>query len=132
MANAMPVLPLVASISVSPGLMVPRASACAIIESAGRSFTEPAGLLPSSLPRTTLEVSPGKRTSFTSGVRPIVSSIVMYFGMSRLRRQVAPLLGAAQQFVDVAADPRADVEERALVAGGAQAADVRLGEVLVL
>ena len=49
----MPVLPDVGSISVSPGRMSPRFSASTIIESAGRSFTEPAGLLPSSLPRTT-------------------------------------------------------------------------------
>ena len=45
----MPVLPDVASISVSPGLMSPRFSASTIIDSAGRSLTEPAGLLPSSL-----------------------------------------------------------------------------------
>jgi hypothetical protein len=45
-----PVLPDVGSISVSPGLMSPRFSASTIIESAGRSFTEPPGLFPSSLP----------------------------------------------------------------------------------
>jgi hypothetical protein len=53
-ASAMPVLPLVASIRVSPGLISPRCSARRIIDSAGRSFTEPAGLLPSSLARMTL------------------------------------------------------------------------------
>jgi len=53
MARAMPVLPEVGSISVSPGLIVPRFSACRIIDIAGRSFTEPAGLLPSSLARMT-------------------------------------------------------------------------------
>ena len=50
----MPVLPEVASISVSPGLISPRSSARRIMLIAGRSFTEPAGLLPSSLPRITL------------------------------------------------------------------------------
>src|SRR3989344_3874087 len=53
-ASAMPVLPDVASISVSPGRMSPRSSARRIIDSAGLSLTDPAGLLPSSLPRTTL------------------------------------------------------------------------------
>ena len=48
-ARAMPVLPLVASIRVSPIVISPRSWACLIIEIAGRSFTEPAGLLPSSL-----------------------------------------------------------------------------------
>jgi lipopolysaccharide export system ATP-binding protein len=42
---------------------------------AGRSFTEPAGLLPSSLPRITLPRActsgPGRRCSRTSGVDPI-------------------------------------------------------------
>jgi hypothetical protein len=41
-ARAIPVLPDVASMSVSPGLMRPEASACWIMLSAGRSFTEPA------------------------------------------------------------------------------------------
>ncbi len=78
MASAIPVLPLVASISVSPGLMRPRSSALRIIQSAGRSFTEPAGLLPSSLHRMTLVVLPGSRLSRTSGVLPTVSSIVFH------------------------------------------------------
>ena len=56
----MPVLPDVGSISVSPGWMSPRFSASTIIDSAGRSFTEPAGLLPSSLPRTTFVVVAGQ------------------------------------------------------------------------
>ncbi|MNT55535.1 hypothetical protein D3C72_1927770 [compost metagenome] len=81
MASAMPVLPEVASISVSPGLIRPRASAPRIIDSAGRSLTEPAGLLPSSLPRITLPrasmAAPGMRWSLTSGVLPMVSSIVL-------------------------------------------------------
>jgi hypothetical protein len=60
MARAIPVLPLVASMSVSPGAISPRASASAIMLMAGRSFTEPAGLLPSSLASRVLLVSPGK------------------------------------------------------------------------
>ena len=80
MARAMPVLPEVASISVSPGLISPLASAREIIEIAGRSLTEPAGLLPSSLPRTRMPLSRtgggGILTSFTSGVLPMVASIV--------------------------------------------------------
>jgi len=74
----MPVLPLVASISVSPGLISPRASARSIIDSAGRSFTEPAGLLPSSLTSTVLLVAPGMRLRRTSGVLPTQSSRVLY------------------------------------------------------
>ncbi len=70
MASAMPVLPLVASISVSPGLISPRSAARRIIENAGRSLTEPAGLLPSSLASRVLEVSPGKRWSRASGLLP--------------------------------------------------------------
>src|SRR5690606_39548995 len=54
MASAIPVLPLVASISVSPGRISPRASARRIMDMAARSLTEPAGLLPSSFARMTL------------------------------------------------------------------------------
>ncbi len=78
----MPVLPDVASINVSPGLIVPRFSASTIIEYAGRSFTLPAGLLPSSLPRmTVLSGTPksfGNRCRRTSGVLPMVVSMVGY------------------------------------------------------
>ena len=74
----MPVLPEVASISVSPGLMSPRFSASHDHRDAGRSFTDPAGLLPSSLASTTLVVSPGMRCRRTSGVLPMVDSSVGY------------------------------------------------------
>ena len=51
-----------------------------IIESAGRSFTEPAGLLPSSLPRITLpraaHTSAPMRCNATSGVLPMAASMV--------------------------------------------------------
>src|SRR6185436_11658577 len=73
----MPVLPEVASIRVSPRLMSPRSSARRILLIAGRSLTEPAGLLPSSLARITLPraASAGsRRCSRTSGVLPITSS----------------------------------------------------------
>jgi hypothetical protein len=71
------VLPLVASINESPGLIVPRFSARTIIDIAGRSFTEPAGLSPSSLSSTMFEVLPGRRLSRTRGVSPTVSSMVL-------------------------------------------------------
>src|SRR3977135_935267 len=80
MASAMPVLPLVASIRVSPGLMSPRFSASTIIDKAGRSLTEPAGLLPSSLASITLLGLPTRCRSCTSGVLPTVSSMVLYMG----------------------------------------------------
>ncbi|MNY66510.1 hypothetical protein D3C86_2039500 [compost metagenome] len=76
MARAMPVLPEVASIRVSPGRISPRSSARVIIDSAGRSFTEPAGLLPSSFNSKVLEVLPGRRCKRTSGVLPTQSAIV--------------------------------------------------------
>ncbi|CSP41990.1 Uncharacterised protein [Shigella sonnei] len=73
----MPVLPLVASIKTSPGLISPRFSASTIIESAARSFTEPAGLLPSSFNHTSLPLSGPIRCNFTRGVLPIVCSNVL-------------------------------------------------------
>ncbi|CSC28099.1 Uncharacterised protein [Vibrio cholerae] len=63
----MPVLPLVASMMVSPGCKLPRASACTIILSAGLSFTEPAGLLPSSFTNT-VERPALRRCKRTKGV----------------------------------------------------------------
>lgn len=73
----MPVLPLVASINTSPGLISPRFSASTIIESAARSFTEPAGLLPSSFNQTSLPLFGPIRCNFTRGVLPIVCSNVL-------------------------------------------------------
>ena len=65
---------------VSPGAISPRSCARWIMDSAGRSFTEPAGLLPSSLPSTTLlraELSAAPmRCRATSGVLPMASSSV--------------------------------------------------------
>jgi hypothetical protein len=61
-------------------LISPRSSARRIMLMAGRSFTDPAGLLPSSLPRITLPrcslSRPGRRASRTSGVLPMTSSTV--------------------------------------------------------
>src|SRR5438477_7174822 len=74
----MPVLPDVGSISVSHCLISPRFSASSIIESAGRSFTDPAGLLPSSLPSTTFDDTPGRRCRRTTGVLPTVDASVGY------------------------------------------------------
>ena len=54
MAKAMPVLPLVASIRVSPGRISPRSCARKNMDIAGRSLTDPAGLFPSNLPKMTL------------------------------------------------------------------------------
>src|SRR5260370_31220290 len=68
--RGVPVLARVASMSVAPGLISPRFSAPTIIESAGRSLTEPAGLLPSSLARIALVLSPGMRCRRTNGVLP--------------------------------------------------------------
>src|SRR5687767_4938519 len=75
-ANAIPVLPLVASIKVSPGLISPQASALLIMLRSGLSFTEPAGLFPSSLTRIVLEPGAGRRCNRTRGVLPTVFSIV--------------------------------------------------------
>src|SRR3989344_8489989 len=90
MARAIPVLPEVASIRVSPGLICPRSSARVIIDSAGRSLTEPAGLFPSSLSNRVLLVSPAMRCKRTRGVLPTQSAIVGYckvmaYSQSRLR-----------------------------------------------
>src|SRR3989338_7766536 len=120
MASAIPVLPLVASISVSPGLMSPRASACMIIDSAGRSFTEPAGLLPSSLARMTFEVSPGMRLSLTNGVLPTKSSMDEYVSGSRL-----------EHLLHILRHTLLDVQERFCITAVAQRADVGLGVALV-
>src|ERR1700674_4887032 len=85
MASAMPFFPLVASIRVSPRLMSPRFSASTIIDKAGRSLTEPAGLMPSSLASITLLRLQTSCRSCTSGVLPTVSSMVLYMGIKAWR-----------------------------------------------
>src|SRR3954470_13976107 len=119
-ASAMPVLPEVGSIRVSPGLISPRASAWRIIEIAGRSFTEPAGLLPSSFTSKILRSESGRRCSRTSGVLPMKSSTVRFIGV---------LSGA--QLVHVRGHALLDGLELAAIARRPQPRQVRLGEALV-
>ena len=68
----MPVLPLVASMTVWPGLSLPVRSASSITPSARRSLTEPSGLNASIL---TKRLTPcgASRPIFTTGVLPTVS-----------------------------------------------------------
>src|SRR5438093_6661013 len=77
MASAMPVLPEVESRMVFPGTSRPRASPSSIILRAGRSFTEPPGLKPSSLPRMRTPGATPSRTRriSTSGVLPTIWSV---------------------------------------------------------
>src|ERR1700704_4237073 len=77
MARPMPVLPLVASITVCPGFSSPLRSAASITPSANLSFTEPSGLNASSL---TNSSTPGGASlaTLTTGVRPTVSRMFSY------------------------------------------------------
>src|SRR5258706_140210 len=77
---------------VAPGRISPRRTAPMIIESAGRSFTETAGLLPSSFASRTLVVFPGMRCRRTKGVLPTNWSRVAC--MERARKK-SPALGGA-------------------------------------
>src|SRR5262245_4479388 len=72
MASAMPVLPDVESRIVFPGTRSPRASPSSIILTAGRSFTDPPGLNPSSFAKSrTPEATPSRsRRISASGVFP--------------------------------------------------------------
>ena len=74
-ASAMPVLPLVGSTMVAPGVSTPRASSAAIMETPIRSFTLEIGLKNSSLASTSPAgfSSAVRRGSRTSGVSPMVS-----------------------------------------------------------
>src|SRR5262249_41274622 len=73
----MPVLPLVASITVWPGFSSPDCSAASITPSASRSLTEPNGLKASTF---TNRFTPGGPSLliFTTGVLPTVSRILSY------------------------------------------------------
>src|SRR5690349_11896303 len=77
MARPMPVLPLVASTTVCPGLSWPDCSAASITARARRSFTELSGLNDSHL---TNRFTPGgaSRLIRTTGVLPIVSRMFAY------------------------------------------------------
>ena len=71
MARDMPVLPLVASMMVLPGVSLPSASAARSMERATRSFALPAGFCRSSLARRFI---PGANLdSRNSGVPPMSS-----------------------------------------------------------
>ena len=78
MASPMPVLPLVASMTVCPGLSSPDFSAASMTPSARRSLTEPSGLKASIL---TNRFTPGgaSRLILTTGVLPTVSRILWNF-----------------------------------------------------
>ena len=71
----MPVLPLVGSISVSPGLMRPLFSASATIAQPMRSLTEPPGFRNSHFAHRVQGRCAPTRLSRTSGVRPMASRI---------------------------------------------------------
>ena len=77
MARPMPVLPLVASMTVWPGFSAPDFSAASITPSARRSLTEPSGLKASTL---TYRFTPAgaRRLMRTTGVLPIVSRMLEY------------------------------------------------------
>src|SRR5688572_25553856 len=85
MARPMPVLPLVASITVCPGLSLPVRSASSITPSASRSFTEPSGLKASIF---TYRSAPGGASLpiFTTGVLPIVSRMFAYLISGHLEK----------------------------------------------
>ena len=75
MASPMPVLPLVASITVCPGFSAPERSASSMMLTARRSFTEAAGLKNSALTyRRTC--SGASRLIRTHGVSPMVSMML--------------------------------------------------------
>src|SRR5271156_5277817 len=77
MARPMPVLPLVASITVCPGLSLPVFSASSITPRARRSLTEPSGLNASIL--TKRFISGGASLLIlTTGVLPTVSRMLAY------------------------------------------------------
>src|SRR5262249_18209030 len=75
MASPMPVLPLVASMQVCPGLSCPDWSAASMTPSARRSFTDPRGLKASILTKR-LTLAGASLLIFTIGVLPTVSRIL--------------------------------------------------------
>ena len=78
----MPVLPDVGStMTLSPGVMSPSASAASIIARPMRSFTLPAGLADSSLPRMVAPVPSEIRDRRTRGVPPTRSVMDSMIGM---------------------------------------------------
>src|SRR5450755_527098 len=79
MARPMPVLPLVASITVWPGLSLPDRSASSITPRAKRSLTDPRGLN-ASIFTNRLTPSGANFPILTTGVSPTVSRILLYLG----------------------------------------------------
>src|SRR6202012_4715624 len=77
--SAMPVFPLVGSISSFPGLRTPRFSASQIIDAPMRHFTEYAGLRPSTLPSIVTGAPSVTRFSLTSGVRPMLRELSLKY-----------------------------------------------------
>src|SRR3954467_2373920 len=76
----MPVLPLVASITVWPGLSAPLFSAASMIPTASRSLTEPIGFIASTFTYSSTSFGPSRRTR-TTGVRPTVWMMSSYRAM---------------------------------------------------
>ena len=72
----MPVLPLVASMTVCPGFSSPLRSAASITPNASRSLTDPSGLKASNLTKSS---TPGGASfaTLTTGVRPTVSRMLL-------------------------------------------------------
>src|SRR3990172_3405144 len=98
-ARPMPVLPLVGSTMVSPGLIRPSRSAASIMLRAIRSLMLPAGLCDSTLATTSAAPSWTTRLSRTMGVPPIRSSTVS---------AICPSLFIPSLSDDVAGASRAD------------------------
>src|SRR6185503_5885543 len=74
-ASAMPVLPLVGSISSLPGLRMPRRSASQIMDAPMRHLTENAGFRASILASIVTGAPSVTLFSFTSGVLPILREL---------------------------------------------------------
>src|SRR6478735_12573907 len=85
----MPVLPLVGSMIVPPGLSLPDRSASSIIASAMRSLIDPPGFARSDFIQTSAR-SPNSRLMRMCGVLPIVSRILAAF----MRFELLLLCGA--------------------------------------
>ena len=100
-AIALLVLPLVASISVSPGLISPSASARVIMLNAARALTEPAGLSPSNLEKIVLLVSPAMRCNLTNDVLPTKSSNVFMLIFSSFKILKHPYVMKNRDFTEV-------------------------------
>src|SRR2546425_10451820 len=80
MASPIPVLPLVGSTSVPPGLRTPRRSASSTIATAMRSFTLPPGFIDSIFAITVAPSGWGNRLRRTMGVCPMSSRMLVAIG----------------------------------------------------